>query len=59
MIPINKLTADSAYRTVLSNDVSFYLFYNVTVFDGKQVIHPENLVRYENDTAYIIKDSKE
>ena len=58
MIPINKLTADSAYRTVLSNDVSFTSFYNAAVFDGKQVIHPENLVRYENDTAYIIKDSK-
>ena len=58
MIPINKLTADGACRTVMSNDVSFASFYNAAIFDGKQVIRPENLVRYENDIAFIINDSK-
>ena len=28
------------------------------MFDGKQVIHPERLVRYENDTSFIIDDTK-
>ena len=58
MIPINKVTSDSACRTFLSNDVSFASFINAVVFEGEQLIHPENLVRYENDTAFIINDSK-
>ena len=58
MIPINKVTSDSACRTFLSNDVSFASFINVVVFEGEQLIRPENLVRYENDTAFIINDSK-
>ena len=58
MIPINKVTSDSACRTFLSNDVSFASFINAVVFEGVQLIHPENLVRYENDTAFIINDSK-
>ena len=58
MIPINKVTSDSACRTFLSNDVSFASFINSVVFEGEQLIHPENLVRYENDTAFIINDSK-
>ena len=28
------------------------------LFDGKQLIHPERLVRYENDTSFIINDTK-
>ena len=58
MIPINKVTSDSACRTFLSNDVSFASFINAVVFEGEQLIHLENLVRYENDTAFIINDSK-
>ena len=58
MIPINKVTSDSACRTFLSNDVSFASFYNAAIFEGKQIIHPDRLVRYENDTAFIINDSK-
>ena len=58
MIPINKVTSDSACRTFLSNDVSFASFINAVVFEGEQLIRPENLVRYENDTAFIINDSK-
>ena len=58
MIPINKVTSDSACRTFLSNDVSFASFINAVVFEGEQLIRPENLVRYENDTAFIITDSK-
>ena len=58
MIPINNVTSDSACRTFLSNDVSFASFINAVVFEGEQLIHPENLVRYENDTAFIINDSK-
>ena len=58
MIPINKVTSDSACRTFLSNDVSFASFINAVVFEGEQLIHPENLVYYENDTAFIINDSK-
>ena len=58
MIPINKVTSDSACRTFLSNDVSFASFINAVVFEGAQLIRPENLVRYENDTAFIINDSK-
>ena len=58
MEPLNKLTADGACRTVFSNDVSFASFINAVVFEGEQLIHPENLVRYENDTAFIINDSK-
>ena len=49
MIPINKVTSDSACRTFLSNDVSFASFYNAAIFEGKQIIHPDRLVRYEND----------
>ena len=58
MIPINKVTSDSACRTFLSNDVSFASFINAVVFEGEQLIHPENLVRYENDISFIINDSK-
>ena len=58
MIPINKVTSDSACRAFLSNDVSFASFINAVVFEGEQLIHPENLVYYENDTAFIINDSK-
>ena len=58
MEPLNKLTADGACRTVFSNDVSFASFINAVVFEGEQLIRPENLVRYENDTAFIINDSK-
>ena len=47
MIPINKVTSDSVCRTFLSNDVSFASFINAVVFEGEQLIHPENLVRYE------------
>ena len=35
-----------------------HLFSNAFLFDGKQVIHPERLVRYENDTSFIINDTK-
>ena len=58
MIPINKVTSDSACRTFLSNDVSFASFYNAAIFEGKQIIHPDRLVRYENDISFIINDSK-
>ena len=58
MIPINKVTSDSACRTFLSNDVSFASFINAVVFEGKQIIHPERLVRYENDISFLINDSK-
>ena len=58
MEPLNKLTADGACRTVFSNDVSFASFYNAAIFEGKQIIHPERLVRYENDISFLINDSK-
>ena len=58
MEPLNKLTADGACRTVFSNDVSFTSFYNAAIFEGKQIIHPDRLVRYENDISFIINDSK-
>ena len=58
MEPLNKLTADGSCRTVFSNDVSFASFYNAAIFEGKQIIHPEGLVRYENDISFIINDSK-
>ena len=58
MEPLNKLTADGACRTVFSNDVSFASFYNAAIFEGKQIIHPDRLVRYENDISFIINDSK-
>ena len=58
MISINKVTSDSACRTFLSNDVNFASFINVVVFEGEQLIRPENLVYYENDTAFIINDLK-
>ena len=58
MEPLNKLTSDGACRTVFSNDVSFASFYNAAIFEGKQIIHPERLVRYENDISFIINDSK-
>ena len=58
MEPLNKLTADGACRTVFSNDVSFVSFYNAAIFEGKQIIHPERLVRYENDISFLINDSK-
>ena len=54
----NNLTPDSACRTFFSNDVHFASFSNAILFDGKQVIHPERLVRYENDTSFIINDTK-
>ena len=28
------------------------------IFEGKQIIHPDRLVRYENDISFIINDSK-
>ena len=58
MEPLNKLTSDGACRTVFSNDGSFASFYNAAIFEGKQIIHPERLVRYENDISFIINDSK-
>ena len=58
MIPINKVTSDSACRTFLSNDVSFASFYNAAIFEGKQIIHLERLVRFEFDISFIINDSK-
>ena len=58
MEPLNKLTSDGACRTVFSNDVSFASFYNAAIFEGKQIIHPDRLVRYENDISFIINDSK-
>ena len=58
MEPLNKLTADGACRTVFSSDVSFASFYNAAIFEGKQIIHPERLVRYENDISFLINDSK-
>ena len=58
MILTNNLTPDSACRTFLSNDISFVSFSNAILFDGKQVIHPERLVRYENDMSLIIDDTK-
>ena len=58
MIPINKVTSDSACRTFLSNDVSFASFINAVVFEGGQLIHPERLVRFEFDISFIINDSK-
>ena len=58
MEPLNKLTADGACRTVFSNDVSFASFYNAAIFEGKQIIHPERLVGYENDISFLINDSK-
>ena len=58
MIVTNNLTPDSACRTFFSNDVHFASFSNAILFDGKQVIHPERLVRYENDTSFIINDTK-
>ena len=58
MILTNKLTPDSACRTFLSNDTHFASLYNAILFDGKQVIHPERLVRYENDTSFIIDATK-
>ena len=58
MILKNNLTPDSACRTFLSNDISFVSFSNAILFDGKQVIHPERLVRYENDMSLIIDDTK-
>ena len=58
MITTNKLTPDSACRTFLSNDTYFASFSNAILFDGKQVIHPERLVRYENDMSLIIDDTK-
>ena len=58
MIVTNNLTPDSACRTFFSNDVHFASFSNAVLFDGKQLIHPERLVRFENDTSFIINDTK-
>ena len=58
MILTNNLTSDSACRTFFSNDIYFASFSNAILFDGKQVIHPERLVRYENDMSLIIDDTK-
>ena len=58
MITVNNLTPDSACRTFFSNDIHFASFSNAILFDGKQLIHPERLVRYENDTSFIINDTK-
>ena len=54
----NNLTPDSACRTFFSNDIHFASFSNAILFDGKQVIYLERLVRYENDTSFIINDTK-
>ena len=53
MITVNNLTPDSACRTFFSNDIHFASFSNAVLFDGKQLIHPERCVRYENDTKSI------
>ena len=58
MIVTNNLTPDSACRTFFSNDIHFASFSNAILFDGKQVIHSKRLVRYENDTSFIINDTK-
>ena len=58
MILTNNLTPDSACRTFFSNDTYFTSFSNAILFDGKQVIHPERLVRYENNMSLIIDDTK-
>ena len=58
MILTNNLTPASACRTFFSNDTYFASFSNATLFDGKQVIHPERLVRYENNMSLIIDDTK-
>ena len=58
MEPLNKLTSDGACRTVFSNDVSFASFYNAAIFEGKQIIHLERLVRFEFDISFIINYSK-
>ena len=58
MITVNNLTPDSACRTFFSNDIHFASFSNAVLFDGKQLIHPERFVRYENDTSFIINDTK-
>ena len=58
MLLTNNLTPDSACRTFFSNDIYFASFSNAILFDGKQVIHPERLVRYENDMSLIIDDTK-
>ena len=58
MILTNNLTPASACRSFFSNDTYFASFSNATLFDGKQVIHPERLVRYENNMSLIIDDIK-
>ena len=58
MILTNNLTPDSACRSFFSNDTYFTSFSNAILFDGKQVIRPERLVRYENDMSLIIDDTK-
>ena len=58
MILTNNLTPDSACRTFFSNDIYFASFSNAILFDGKQVIRPERLVRYENAMSLIIDDTK-
>ena len=58
LITVNNLTPDSACRTFFSNDIHFASFSNAVLFDGKQLIHPERLARYENDTSFIINDTK-
>ena len=58
LITVNNLTPDSACRTFFSNDIHFASFSNAVLFDRKQLIHPERLVRYENDTSFIISDTK-
>ena len=58
LITVNNLTPDSACRTFFSNDIHFASFSNAVLFDGKQLIHPERLVRYENNMSLIIDDIK-
>ena len=58
MILTNNLTPDSACRSFFNNDTYFTSFSNAILFDGKQVIHPERLVRYENNMSLIIDDTK-
>lgn len=54
LITVNNLTPDSACRIFFSNDIHFASFSNAVLFDGKQLIHPERLVRYENDILSVI-----
>ena len=58
MIPINKLTPDSACKAFFRNSVYFASFCNAVLFDGKQIIDPEKLEFYETDLSTIIIDKE-